>query len=237
VIRRVENALAQNDTVVHMVVQTVYTFSPAFPPITEWSYRGHFSMMQSGVMKVPGVPWAQGPVSFGAGTAAVNGKLVYVQVDYRHHEWYPTSSMDFNPPACSAGLDVVEFNGPADWSVYMRQALSCGRFKVAGHALVDGNETIKITGSMMEPHSPRYTTMRTDATFFVDPSTYVPVRVIWSNLTHAADGKPLHGTVREDVRLLRPTPRNVSRASVPIPARFRSVPGDPFGGPVFQLTP
>lgn len=234
VIGRVRDAVAQNN----MVVQALYTFSPAFPAIAQWSYRGHFSMMQSGLMHVPGVPWAQGQVSFGAGTATHNGKLTYVQVDYRHHEWYPTPQQGFMPSQCSAGLDIVEFAGaPVDWPTYIQRALSCRLFKVAGHALVDGQETIKVTGSMTERHSPPYTTMRTDAVLYVNRSTYMPVRVTWSNLTRAADGKALLGTIREDVRLLPPTARNIARASIPIPAGFRNVPGDPFGGPVFQLAP
>ena len=82
------------------------------------------------------------------------------------------------------------------------------------------------------PHGERQT-LHADATLYVDLSTYLPVRVIWNNSSRTPDGKPLHGTVRQDIRVLPPTPRNVARASVTVPAGFRSVPDGSFGGPVF----
>jgi hypothetical protein len=44
---------------------------------------------------------------------------------------------------------------------------------------------------------------------------------------------PLDGTVREDIRLLPPTPGNTAMATVTIPASFREVPDNTFGGPVW----
>lgn len=73
-VQRVEDAVAGN----HMVVRTETTFSTAFPAIVQWSYRGHLRSMQTGYMWLKGDPWAQGQVSFGLGTAAINGKLTYV---------------------------------------------------------------------------------------------------------------------------------------------------------------
>jgi hypothetical protein len=244
-IQRVENALAEKNIYTqNKVVQTEYTFSPAFPPIMQWSYRASYSTRQSGFMppaSVKGLPWAQGQESWGTGTATINGKLTYVQVDYRRHEWYPTSAFLVLPNGCSSDLDLAEFN-PTDWMTYVRQTLSCGEFKIAGHARVNGQMTIKITGSTTRPnwwagvpHAEGRGGMQVDATLYVDPSTYVPVRVLWRNVTHWRDGKPLVGMVRADIRMLPPTPANVAQASVPIPAGFRRVPDASFGGPLFQF--
>ncbi len=234
VISRVENALAGKNK----VIRTKYTFSPAFPAIVQWNYRGNLRSVQSGFMWLKGSPWAQGQERWVDGTATINGKRTYVEVDSRHHEWYPTSAFLVVPNACASGLDLAEFN-PANWTTYIRQTLSCGKLTIAGHALVNGKKTIKLTGSMTEPswwtHGGHHAALRVDATLYVDPSTYLPVRAFWSNRSHPADGKPLHGTVRQDVRWLPPTPRNVARASVTIPAGFRKVPDGSFGGPVFQL--
>jgi len=241
VVWRLENALAGTN----VVLQQRYTFSPAFPVVTQWSYRGNFRVVQSGLMPpaaVAGLPWAQGRQSWGDGTVATNGKRAYVQVDYRRREWYATSAQDFVPGGCSTDLVWVEYGAEmgdaADWARYVRQALSCGKFKVAGRAPVNGKETIEVTGSMVQPHWIGRWGLQVDVTMYVDPSTYLPVRMIWSNRTHAADGKPLRGTVREEIRLLPPTPANVARASVTIPGGFRRVSGDrpPFGGPIFPLT-
>jgi hypothetical protein len=230
VIRRVENALAGKNA----VVETKYTFSPAFPAITQWNYHGNFRSVQSGFMWLKGSPWAQGQESWGVGTATIGGKRISVQVDFRHHEWYSTPGFGFAPNGCSNGQVWAESGGPADWTTYIQQALSCGEFKIAGHVLINGKETIKITGSM-QGHWLGHRALHVDATLFVDPSTYLPVRVIWSNRSSSADGKPLHGVVREDVRVLPPTPGNVAKASVTVPAGFRKVPSESFGGPVFQF--
>jgi hypothetical protein len=230
VVKRIENALAAKN----MVVRTKYTFSPVFPAIVQWNYRGNFSSAQSGFVWLKGSPWAQGQESWGNGTATSNGKRTYVEVDYRHHEWFPTSATGFAPDGCSSGPVWAESGGPANWTTYIRQALSCGEFKTAGHARIDGKETIKITGSLRGTwlgHRALYV----NATLFVDPSTYYPVRVIWSNRSKSPAGQPVRGTVRADIRILPPTPRNVARASITVPAGFRKVPDGSFGGPVFQF--
>ena len=77
--------------------------------------------------------------------------------------------------------------------------------------------------------------LHADVTLYVDPATYLPVRVIWENSSQTPDGKPLHGTVRQDIRILPPTPRNIAKASVTVPAGFRTVPDSSFGGPVFPI--
>jgi hypothetical protein len=229
VIQRVERAL----TAPNGVIQTETTFSPAFPAITQWNYRHNVRSVQSGLMRVPGLPWAQGQVSWVDGTATIRGKRTYVAADYRHHEWYPLPGFLVVPNGCK-NLNLAESNS-ANWAAYVRQTLSCGEFKVAGHAPINGKETIKITGSMTQPHWWKDHALRVDATLYVDPSTYLPVRITWSNWTHAADGKRLYGIARQDIRLLPATPRNIAKARVLIPAGFRRVRGAPFGGPVFQF--
>ncbi len=240
VIGRVENAVATLATT-NVVMRTETTFSPAFPAITQWNYRDDVRSVQSGVLHVTGVPWAQGPVSWAAGTAMIHGRWTYVQADYRHHEWYPASAFLVVPNACTGGLDVAEFNS-VNWPGYVRQTLSCGKFTVAGHAWVDGKETIKITGSMTEPHwwagvphAEGRGALHVDAAFYVDPSTYLPLRVVWSDWSHAVAGGLLRGSARQDFQVLPPTPRNVAKATVTIPPGFRKVPGIPFGGPMFQF--
>jgi hypothetical protein len=238
VIQRVESSAATLATT-NVVLRTETTFSPAFPAITQWSYRHDVRAVQSGVLHVTGVPWAQGQVSWAAGTAVINGRLTYVQADYRHHEWYPTSAFLVLPNACRGGLDLGEFNF-VSWPAYVRQTLSCGKFHVAGY--VDGKKTIKITGSMTEPnwwagipHAAGRGALHVAAVFYVDPSTYLPQRIVWSNWSYAVGGGLLHGTVRQDFQVLPPTPANVANATITIPAGFAKVSGAPFGGPMSPL--
>jgi hypothetical protein len=240
VIRRIENSAATLATT-NVVLRAETTFSPAFPAITQWSYRLDVRAAQSGVLHVTGLPWAQGQVSWAAGTAMINGRLTYVQADYRHHEWYQTSALLIVPNACTGGLDVAEFNF-VSWPAYVRQTLSCGKFHFAGYAWVEGRKTIKITGSTTEPnwwagvqHAAGRGALHVDAVFYVDPSTYLPQRVVWSNWSYAVGGGLIRGTVRQDFQALPPTPANVAQAAVAIPAGFHKVSGAPFGGPIFQF--
>lgn len=237
VIGRVDQALAGTA----MVFQTTTTFSPPFPAITQWSYRHDMRAVQSGIMHGTGIPWAHGRVSFTAGTAIINGKRTWVQADYRHHLWYRTSAFLIVPNACTGRLDVAEFNS-VNWPGYIRQTLACGKFTIAGHARVNGTNTIKINGSMTEPHwwpslpqAEGRGAMHVHATLYVNPSSYLPVRVVWNNWSHAARGGLLRGSARQDIQVMPPTPANIAKATVTIPAGFRKVPGFPFGGPVFPF--
>jgi hypothetical protein len=128
-----------------------------------------------------------------------------------------------------------------DWPTYLRQALSCGEFRYSGHATVDGRSAIKLTASVRGPSSwadgpqPDRASPHVDAALYVDPSTYVPMRVIWSNTGQSPGSALASGTIREDVRLLPPTPANVAKATVSVPGSFRKVHASTFGGPVFQF--
>ncbi len=239
VISRVANALATTNK----VIQTETIFSAPYPPVMGWNYRTDVRLTQSGFIPpalVPGMPWARGRVHWGVGTTRIHGRRIYAQIDYRHHEWANAGILGFPPRACTVRLDVVEFNGPAQWPAYVRQALACGLFKVAGHAQVNGVRTVKLIGSMTDwhfwgqlPHGEGRGPLRVDVTLYVSPRTYLPVLMIWYNRTHYRDGRPLDGTVRQDITALPGTPGNIAKANVTVPAGFRKVPGNTFGGPVW----
>ena len=239
VITRVAHALATTKD----VIQTETMFSAAFPPVMGWNYRSDMRLTQSGYIAPaldPGMPWAQGKVHWNVGTTTVHGQRIYAQIDYTHHEWANAGTLGFTPNACTVRLDIVEFNGPANWPAYVRQALSCGLFKVAGHAQVEGVRAIKLTGSTADPHfwsqlpgGVGRGPLRVDVTLYVNPRTYLPMLVIWQNRTHYRDGRPLDGTVRQDITALSASPANIAKANVTVPAGFRKVPSSTFGGPVW----
>jgi hypothetical protein len=238
VISHVENALAATND----VVRTETVFSAPYPPVMGWVHRTDMRLTQSGFIPpamAQGMPWAQGRVNWAVGTTKVHGRRIYAQIDYRHHRWANAGILGFAPSGCTTRLDIVEFNGPANWAPYLRQALACGLFKVTGRARVNGVETIKLTGSMTDrrfwsqlPHGEGSGPLQVDATLYVNPKTYLPVLVIWNNRTHYRDGRPLDGTVREDITALPPTPGNIAKANVHVPSGFRKVPSSTFGGPV-----
>lgn len=239
VVTRVASALADRN----QVIQTRTTFTAPIPPIVSWTYRSDMRITQAGYIppaQMPDSPWAQGQVHWSVGTTRVGGRPIYAQIDYRHHEWANAGLLNYAPPACHVQLDKVEFNEPASWPAYIRRALSCGLFKVAGHAWVDGTRAIKLTGSTDDrhfwsqwPHSGGGGPLQVDVTLYANPKTYLPTLVIWKNQTHYRDGRLLDGTARQDITALAASPGNIAKANVTVPAGFRQVPSSTFGGPVW----
>jgi hypothetical protein len=238
VLTRVANALAANQ-----VIQTETIFSAPYPPVMSWTYQNGMRLSQSGYIPptlVPDMPWAQGRVHWNVGTTRFHGRRIYAQIDYSHHRWANAGILGFSPNACTVHLDIVEFNSPAQWPAYVRQALACGLFKVAGHAQVNGVHAIKLAGSMTEwhfwsqlPHGEGRGPLRVDVTLYVNPRTYLPLLVIWNNRTHYRDGRPLDGTIRQEITALPATSGNIAKANVTVPAGFRKVASSTFGGPVW----
>jgi hypothetical protein len=239
VLTRVANALATTNK----VIQTETVFSAPYPPVMGWNYRSDMRLVQSGYIRpslVPDMPWAQGRVHWDVGTTRIHGRRIYAQIDYSHHQWANAGILGFPPNACTVRLDIVEFNDPANWPAYVRQALSCGLFKVVGHALIGGVQAIKLTGSTTNrhfwsqlPHPEGRGPFRVDATLYVNPKTYLPMLVIWQNRTHYRDGRPLDGTERQQITALPASAGNIAKANVTVPAGFRKVPSSTFGGPVW----
>jgi hypothetical protein len=238
VVSRVATALATTK----QVIQAKTTFSAPYPPVMGWTYRSDMRLAQAGYIPPAmtlGMPWAQGWVSWGVGTTKLHSRRTFIRLDYRRHRWETAGTLGFEPNGCTTMLWDVEFDGPANWPAYLRQALSCRLFKIAGYAQVGGVRAIKLTGSTTDntfwrglPQGEGRGPFRVDVALYVNPKTYLPVLAVWNNRTHYRDGRPLDGTVREDFRTLPPTAGNVAKANVTIPAGFHRVPDGTFGGPV-----
>ncbi len=128
-------------------------------------------------------------------------------VIYGNHTWWtapgagPGAREGAGPaPGCIQGREIQLGGGAGNgWPAFIRSQLACGAYTVAGRQMVDGIDTIKITGAS----SP--------FTFWVNPVNYLPVR---ANL----------GQRQTDFHWLAPTPANLARLKVAVPAGFRQVP-------------
>jgi hypothetical protein len=98
---------------------------------------------------------------------------------------------------------------PSTVAEALRTAVSCGSLTVAGRQTVDGTETIKLTS--------RPTSLISE-TIWVDPSSYLPVRVTVGSV---AGYSPTQQTA--DFTWLPATAQNVAKLTVPVPAGFRKV--------------
>jgi hypothetical protein len=223
VIRRVDGALASGN----LVMRETFSLRDDFGYVDQfrsyqtviWSYRGDTSQLTFG---------AHRKLLADDGTALADGKLRSVEVDYVLGTWeFPPATRAGGPPkpctlagflAAGSGYDV------ADWQSLLRQELRCGGYKVAGSAVVDGIETVKLTGSAVIGNSIRYLDLRCVNTIFVDPATYLPVR-IWQDAVPVTGPRVRSVPSSADLQWLPATAVNTGKAVVTIPAGFRQVQG------------
>jgi hypothetical protein len=119
---------------------------------------------------------------------------------------------------------------PYDWSAAVRLSLRCGGYGLAGRQWVDGVKAIKL---VTKPQTGPFAKNRVPVleTLWVDPSTYLPVRLLWQ--WPQAHGQP-DGTLVSDFRWLAPTKANLAALRVKIPHGFRQVTLAP-GLPQFEF--
>lgn len=167
------------------------------------------------------------------GTARIGSKLTGVYVTYYNRKW----SLDPQGPApasaCSRG-NAIEMAGPAvpasNWPAFIHATLACGAATVTGHAWIGGVKTVRITGSpVTEKLKANYADvihekwLRSRWTLYVNPKTYLPVRLSGSNYTYGGPAPSTYSTVVTDMQWLRPTAANIAKTLVTIPPGFRHV--------------
>ena len=103
-------------------------------------------------------------------------------------------------PSCLRGHEIALGGGAGNgWPAFIRSQLACGAYAVSGRQVIDGINTIKITGA------------GGGFTFWVNPANYLPVQ---ANL----------GPRRTEFHWLAPTPANLAPLKVTVPAGFKQVP-------------
>ncbi len=166
------------------------------------------------------------------GTALIGGKLTSVYVTYFNRKWSMISEF-IAPNACST-TGTLEMGGPppatSNWPAFIKATLTCGAATVTGHALIDGVDTLKITGSPFTEKLPpdqakayREKWLRERWTLYVNPKTYLPVRLSSSGGTFGGPAPSTYSTSVTDMQWLRPTAANIAKALVTIPPGFRQV--------------
>jgi len=159
-----------------------------------WMYRGSMELSSFMASGQRVFDWAMTPAN---GTTAVI---------YGNDTWWtapaPGGQGGGGPaPGCIRGSQIDLGGGGAGngWPAFIRSQLACGAYTVAGRQVVDGISTIKITGDSGQ------------FTFWVDPATYLPVQMTM-------------GQKRTEFHWLAPTPANLAKLKVTVPAGFRQVP-------------
>jgi hypothetical protein len=195
----------------HLVKQA----GPTAAQENTWSYRGQ--------LREQGLDAAGKPLFDATSTTAQSpaGSRTVMTVsgtgaDYSSRTWW-RSSLQLSLPASGPATCASAFLPPPvgttlDWAAAIRTALSCGHFQLAGHEQIGGVNAIKLVSTKVNgPYT---------ATAWVDPSTYLPVRVTWNWLDPRAQGP---GTLTGDFRWVQPTQANLGALRVTVPDGFTQV--------------
>jgi hypothetical protein len=131
-------------------------------------------------------------------------------------QWHTRLASSANGPGPSLTCATAGLDDPT-WRQGIAKALSCHVYTLAGNQEVDGIDTIKLV---------RKPVLGQRATFWVDPTSYLPVRIM---ITTPRSSGP--ATVQtDDFRWLSPTTGNLAGLHAAeqrgvIPSGFRSLPG------------
>jgi hypothetical protein len=147
-----------------------------------------------------------------------DGRGEIISVHYPDRDWMSITVPSSELPRPSGGHNRCEDNffgqnTAADWRQIIAAGLKCGMFTVAGRQWVDGVDAIKLTG-----HKPAAGT-----TIWVDPSSYLPVRLTAQLQLYAGGNEKQNATLTIGFRWLPPTRANLKELTAPIPKGFRKV--------------
>jgi len=234
VIGRVEKALASQ----HLVLRGLTTGN-RWGPVTTWVY-GPRNRFEEFTGSGCGHALPDGSCShrggseryLAEGTALIGGKLTGVYITYFDRKW-SLSPESATPSACST-TGALEMGGPpimtSNWPAFIHATIACGAATVTGHVQINGADTLRITGSPVTAKLPpgeakavREKWVRAQWTLYVDPTTYLPVRMTGSTDTFGGPAPSSHSTTVTDMQWLPPTAANIAQSLVTIPAGFQQV--------------
>jgi hypothetical protein len=179
-------------------------------------------------------PQTRGRPDTAWGTALVGGKLNSAYVTYYNREFSLSGPPVSRPASACSTTVALSMGGPlipnSRWSDFINATLACGAATVTGHVRIDGMETTKITG---KPVTVRLSKgygktvgekwARARWTLYVNPTTYLPVRMYGSTATFGGPAASTLSSSVTNVQWLPPTAANIAQALVTIPAGFRQL--------------
>jgi hypothetical protein len=240
VTRRVENALASENLVFvgrsggkSTGTSVTWAYGSASQSEQFWPTADYRDRVVNGQRLWDFPPRLRGKIASAEGTALVGGKLVSAYVTYDDRK-YSLSALAPRPAgACSVTAALSMGSPPAvsiHWRAFIGAMLACGAAAVTGHVRIGGMEATKITGKPVTVRLPAGQARAVGATWatarwtlYVNPRTYLPVRITGSTETFGGPARPWISSSVTDVQWLPPTAANIARTLVTIPPGFRQV--------------
>jgi len=244
VVRHVQSALANENLVMRAQSTETYALSQfpgqTFPEGTtvSWAYGSRsrfeeFTGSRCGHVGPDGTCTHRGGSEryLADGTALVNGKLTSAYVTYFDHK-FSLARLAAPARACSrtARLEMgAPQTGISDWRTFIKTTLACGAGTVTGHVRIDGVEATEISGSLTVTLPKDYaktiheTRVRVRYTLWVNPATYLPVRVFGSSAAYGGSGGRTVTSSVTDMQWLPPSSANRAQTLVTIPPGYQQV--------------
>lgn len=175
---------------------------------------------------------ASGRPGFDQGYAATSTSATWTSVSYGAKTW-STSTVQadkLRPPGqpglrgtCLAAICLNLRQDPGALTSDIREALSHGQLTRDGTEDINGINAIKLVAVVTKPQASGQFAFVGRTTLWVDPATYLPVRIRTNLTATLGHGQTTHMVNTSDVSWLPPTSANLADLRVPIPAGFTQV--------------
>ena len=152
-------------------------------------------------------------------TATPTNYATDIAVYFYNKTWSKQSYQAPKPRGAGCGFSL-----PTSWATYpeiaagLRENLACGALSFKGMQQVDGVNALKLVSVQRSRLGPEKTLRSITTTIWVDPATYLPVRLT-TQWTRPLVSVPM----RLDFRWLPPTSANMALLTVRIPPGFTQV--------------
>jgi hypothetical protein len=236
VVSRVKNALATENLVYHGITTGTDGPSATWAYGQRWRWEEFTGAGCRNVTSTGECTHRGGSVRYLAtGTAQVGGKLTGAYVTYYNREYSLSPITAPLPTSACSRTARLEMGGPVatpgdHWSDFINATLACGAARVTGHVWINGTATIQITGKPITVRLPpgeakavREKWTRVGWTLYVNPATYLPVRITGTGTTFGGPAASTFGSMVTNVQWLKPTAANKAKALVRIPPGFHRV--------------
>jgi len=192
-----------------------------------WYYRSAREiLMRSEAFSASGQP------SFDQGYTATSTSFTETSVSFQEKNWSTwTVKADLlrqigRPGLHSTCVAAICFTqDPATLTADIREALSHGKLTRDGTEDIDGVDTIKLVSVRNKPPASADANFLVATTLWVNPATYLPVRLQINTTVTLPDGHTSHAVFSSDVSWLPPTSANLANFRVRIPPGYTQVPG------------
>jgi hypothetical protein len=212
---------------------TVWAYGKQSQWVEYWPTADYRDRVVNGQRQWSFPPQDRGKAYSAEGTARVGGKLMGAYVVYPDQKYNLSRQLPTQGSACTTTGDL-ELGGPAvvgvNWKSFIEQMLACGAASETGHVRVDGVETTKITGRPVtvklgpaEGRAVRENWVTVRWALYVNPATYLPVRIAGSTKTYGGAARATISSAVTNVQWLRPTKANIAKTMVTVPPGFEQV--------------